>query len=116
MPCFRLDAACLTQVIQIPGPGSYMNFRANGWLGSSFMMYDRWQSIHGFGLGFGPLGGLILGLLIILPFWQIFTKAGFSGWWSLLMLVPGVNVVVLYVLAFVDWPGLRQEDRTGRLT
>ena len=88
-------------------------------------MYDRWEYMHGFGPGYGwglP-GGLLLGLLVVLPIWLIFSKAGFSGWWSLLMLVPGLNVVVLYVLAFADWPALHgagpgpgRSSRTGNFS
>jgi len=75
------------------------------------MGYDHWSYMHGWGFGFGPLGGLIMGLLVLLPFWQLFTKAGYSGWYSLVMLVPGLNVVALYVLAFSDWPSLRSLGR-----
>ncbi len=39
----------------------------------------------------------------ILPYWKIFSKAGFSGWMSLLMLVPLLNLVVLYIVAFSQW-------------
>jgi hypothetical protein len=39
-------------------------------------------------------------IVAIVPFWPIFRKAGFSGALSLLMLVPGVNLVLLYVVAF----------------
>jgi hypothetical protein len=42
--------------------------------------------------------------LILPPFWTIFAKAGFSPWLSLLMLVPGVNLIVLYMVAFSRWP------------
>jgi uncharacterized membrane protein YhaH (DUF805 family) len=37
---------------------------------------------------------------------RIARKAGYSGWWSLLMLIPIVNVVVLWVFAFSSWPAL----------
>ena len=36
---------------------------------------------------------------VIVPFWKIFTKLGFSGALSLLMIVPLANIVVLYVVA-----------------
>lgn len=42
--------------------------------------------------------------VIIVPFWKIFAKAGFSGWLSLLMLLPLVNLIMLYFLAFARWP------------
>ena len=78
------------------------------------MYYDHWDYMHrfgyGWGMGIGPLAGLIFALIVVLPFWQIFAKAGFSSWWSLLMLVPGVNVVALYVLAFADWPPQPRTD------
>lgn len=47
---------------------------------------------------------LIVGLVIILPFWKIFSKAGFNGALSLLMVVPIVNVFMIFFLAFADWP------------
>lgn len=41
--------------------------------------------------------------VVVVPFWFIFRKAGFNGALSLLMIVPLVNLVVLYVLAFSRW-------------
>ncbi len=46
----------------------------------------------------------IIGVVIVLPNWKIFTKAGFSGWWSLLMAVPIINIFLEYYLAFAEWP------------
>jgi len=54
------------------------------------------------------LFSLIIAILIFLPFWFIFSKAGYSGWLSLLMLVPIVNVGMLYFLAFSTWPSQRE--------
>ncbi len=42
--------------------------------------------------------------LIVLPFWKIFSKAGFPGWISLLMVVPVLNVLALFYLAYAEWP------------
>jgi len=42
--------------------------------------------------------------IIIVPCWRIVSKAGYSGAWSLLALVPLVNVILLWVFAFVRWP------------
>lgn len=39
----------------------------------------------------------------IIPYWKIFSKAGFSPWLALCMLIPVVNLVVLYVVAFSRW-------------
>jgi hypothetical protein len=59
------------------------------------------------GDAFSPAHFLVLGvcfLFVILPFWQIYKKAGFSPLLAFLMVVPGVNVVLLYILAFSRWP------------
>ncbi|MGO9337108.1 MAG: hypothetical protein ACLPY1_06325 [Terracidiphilus sp.] len=47
-------------------------------------------------------------LISVVPYWQIFKKAGFSPVLSLLMLVPFVGIIVLFVVAFSDWPALRR--------
>ena len=52
----------------------------------------------------GPIMMLIFAALIVIPFWFIFTKAGYSRWLGLLMLVPVINVIMLYFLAFSTWP------------
>ncbi len=45
----------------------------------------------------------VLFLLVVPPFWAIFKKAGFQPIFSLLILVPMVNIAVLYALAFTKW-------------
>jgi hypothetical protein len=70
------------------------------------MMYERYFYVYGYGIG--PLHLLIVAAFVVIPFWQIFAKAGFSGWLSFLMLVPIVNALALYFLAFSDWPVLRR--------
>jgi hypothetical protein len=62
---------------------------------------------------FGPLTMLLFAALIIVPFWFIFKKAGYSQWLSLLMVVPIVNLVMLYFLAFSDWPRLTKKDQSA---
>ena len=39
-------------------------------------------------------------VLAMIPFWPLFRKAGFPPALSLLMLIPGINLVLLYVVAF----------------
>jgi len=51
----------------------------------------------------GLLFIVVLLPVVIVPYWRIFAKAGFSGWLSLLMMVPLVNLIVLYVIAFSEW-------------
>jgi hypothetical protein len=47
-------------------------------------------------------------VLLLLPYWKIFGKAGFSPALSLLMIVPLVNIVMLYYLAFSEWPSMKK--------
>ncbi|WP_439889152.1 hypothetical protein ACSX1C_09140 [Pseudomonas sp. MBLB4123] len=62
---------------------------------------------------FGPLMMLLLTALVILPFCLIFKKAGYSQWLGLLMIVPLVNLVLLYFLAFSAWPRGKAEGNLG---
>ncbi|MEM4267031.1 MAG: hypothetical protein QW404_03175 [Candidatus Nanoarchaeia archaeon] len=73
-------------------------------------------SLGMFGVG---LPELII-LLIIYPFlaipwyWMTFKKAGYSGWWSLLLLLPWVYIIVLFVFAFMKWPILKKLENVRR--
>jgi len=47
---------------------------------------------------------IVVGLaVVIVPFWFICKKAGFSPWLSLINVIPVGNLILLYVLAFADW-------------
>lgn len=50
-----------------------------------------------------PLIILICVAIVIIPFWFICKKAGFSPWLSLLNIVPMGNLILIYVLAFAQW-------------
>ncbi len=55
---------------------------------------------------FIPLIGIfiLIGLaIVIVPFWFICKKAGFSPWLALLNIVPAGNLILIYVLAFAEW-------------
>ena len=41
--------------------------------------------------------------VLLIPYWRIFSRAGFSGWLSILIVVPIVNLIVLYYVAFARW-------------
>ena len=47
--------------------------------------------------------GLMISIIVIIPYWFIFKKAGFSPFLALLMLVPIINFFMLYFLAFARW-------------
>ena len=51
----------------------------------------------------GLMAILVFLPIFVIPYWKIFSKAGFAGALSLLMIVPFVNLIVLYVVAFSKW-------------
>jgi hypothetical protein len=60
------------------------------------------------------LGSLVVWVVVLVVFgvppWMIIRKAGYNGWWILLYLVPLVNVVMLWVFAFANWPNLAKHQ------
>jgi hypothetical protein len=48
---------------------------------------------------------LVGGIIIILPLWKVFSKAGYPGALSVGMILPVVNVVLLYFLGFSELAG-----------
>jgi uncharacterized membrane protein YhaH (DUF805 family) len=67
---------------------------------------------HSDGMGLmGILFGIAFLALLIWIFARISRKAGFSGWWSLLMFVPLVNIVLVWVFAFVNWPAETSKEK-----
>jgi hypothetical protein len=49
------------------------------------------------------LFGIVMLAVIIIPFWFICKKAGFSPWLSLINVIPLGNLILVYVLAFAQW-------------
>lgn len=49
---------------------------------------------------------LVISILVFIPLVQIIGKAGYSRWWAVAMLVPGVNLILLWVFALSKWPAL----------
>ncbi|MCQ8104796.1 hypothetical protein NP590_11820 [Methylomonas sp. SURF-2] len=39
--------------------------------------------------------------------YRILQKAGFDGRWSLVLLLPVVNIIMIWVFAFSRWPNLQ---------
>jgi hypothetical protein len=61
----------------------------------------------GFGL-FQLLFVLAYILVFMVPVWKIVSKAGYSGAWSLLALIPLLNIIMLWVFAFARWPNAEE--------
>jgi hypothetical protein len=52
---------------------------------------------------------LVFVVIAVVPFWRICNRVGHSPWLSLLVIVPVINLIFIYYLAFGDWPS----DRKG---
>ncbi|HZX23339.1 MAG TPA: hypothetical protein VFF18_07380 [Woeseiaceae bacterium] len=63
--------------------------------------------------GGGYLMMLVWAAIVVIPFWRICQKAGYPGALGLLMVVPLVNIVFLYYLAFATWPAHKGEAPTA---
>ncbi len=55
--------------------------------------------------------GVLGAVAWVVPFWRLFQRMGYSPYLSLLMLVPFVNLGLLYYVAFLDWPIERGTER-----
>jgi hypothetical protein len=56
---------------------------------------------------FFMMGGLFVAAMLLLKiflWWRIFSKAGHSGVFSLLILAPFGTIIMLCILAFSEWP------------
>ncbi len=87
-------------------------------------MLDRFLAYSVRVPGFQLTGPVLLGLTIAallawLAFARLFARVGLSPWLSLLMLLPGVNLLALLGLAYGSWPitrelsGLRRVQRAA---
>jgi hypothetical protein len=65
-----------------------------------------------YGHSFGPFW-LIGAIIVVIPFWRICERLGYSPWLSLLMAIPLVNLIFVYVLAFSQWPSQKRTVAPG---
>ncbi|WP_233809868.1 hypothetical protein [Paraburkholderia sp. HP33-1] len=66
------------------------------------MMY-HWTGMAGYGLAHW-IAFLVMAVVLLYPIGRILRRIGLSPLWSILALVPLLNLLGLWVLAFVDWP------------
>lgn len=74
-------------------------------------MMHEWG--FGYGFAFGPIGMIIFAVLLVIPFWRICERAGYPGITALLILIPLINLIFLYWLAFAEWPSRRSVSQGG---
>jgi hypothetical protein len=65
---------------------------------------DQTRRIAAIFLALIPIIILVVIAILVIPFWFICKKAGFTPWLSLLCIIPSLGTLVLiYVLAFAEW-------------
>lgn len=72
-------------------------------------MMDGWthMGVFGFGLGHWFVFAIMV-VVILYPIGRIHRRTGFSPFWSIAALFPLLNLIALWIFAFVDWPERRQ--------
>lgn len=56
----------------------------------------------------GLVIGLVVLVIVIWAYVNIIRRAGYSGWWVLILLVPVVGLIMTLVFAFAEWPVTRE--------
>ncbi|MDR9468023.1 hypothetical protein [Marinospirillum sp.] len=56
---------------------------------------------------------LVFALIAVIPAWRICKRAGYPGWLGLLIVVPLLNLGLLYFLAFAKWPAKKNGGPYG---
>lgn len=59
---------------------------------------------------------LVILILMVWAYVRIIRRAGYSGWWILIGLVPLVNLVMFLVFAFKEWPIQRELAQLRAMT
>lgn len=65
-------------------------------------MMGHGPELYGIGLVFIPVAAAFA--LLVWGIVRVLHKAGYSGWWVLLVFVPLVNLIMVWVFAFAEWP------------
>ena len=50
------------------------------------------------------VGIIVQAVFTVVVFGNVFSKAGFSRWYSVLLAIPVANLIVIMWFAFTEWP------------
>jgi len=67
-------------------------------------MMGYWTDMAGYGIGHWLIFAVMVAA-VLYPVGRILDRIGLSPFWSVLLLIPLVNLLALWLLAFIDWPG-----------
>jgi hypothetical protein len=66
-------------------------------------MMMNWTGMGGFGFGHWVIFTVMV-IAVLYPLGRILSRIGLSPFWSVLALVPFVNLIALWILALTEWP------------
>jgi len=50
---------------------------------------------------------LVVAVVFLIAWYKIFKKAGYPGWYVILMIIPAINLIIFLIFAFGQWPVLK---------
>ena len=66
------------------------------------MMMNDWAGMAGFGIGHWVVFAVMMAV-VLYPIGRILDRIGLSPFWCVLVLIPLVNLIALWALAFSHW-------------
>jgi hypothetical protein len=67
------------------------------------MMMNGWADMTSFGVTHWLVFAVMVAV-VLYPIGRILNRIGLSPFWSVLAVIPFINLIALWVLAFADWP------------
>ena len=64
------------------------------------------------GIALSPMHVLIILIILsfLIPIQRILHRTGYSRWWCLLVLLPVLNWIGIWLLAYVSWPAVDKSN------
>lgn len=56
---------------------------------------------------------LVIAVAVVIPVWRICRRTGYPGWMGIMILVPVINLIFLYFMAFADWPAEKAREHNS---
>ena len=72
-------------------------------------MIQGWMMMGGSGAGHWVFFA-IMAVLLLYPIGRILSRLGLSPFWSVLAFIPIVNLIALWLLAWIDWPAAGRDS------